>query len=352
MSNGTTLRYGDQGQLHVNIAGENTGTWFDFTQNKSGNLSDLVQYKQNFDLKTSTSYLQSFITPNPANDIDHIYLNHCKQKSIEQQPTNQHILLDKNSLNKEAINPEKKAKQIEENIDKYIEQKNILSLEEKELASQYLESKGISFDKSQINTWQDVRNQLRILRGSHSHYGTITRIETKILANNMLKNIKNGKTMPEFAQNVKTLLNDFVENYNNKFTSEEHKALIQALSNGNNEISKSIHQQILEHKIIYGTEVTEANIRTMSAIARVEAEASLIVQSEGQVSDLTKSIIRNKLQGRAEYLDTQEPKEEETFMTTKTTQQLAKIAFKAASNTHEKIQLILQQKQTMHMGMC
>ena len=61
LSNGKELRYGEDGKLAVRISGERSGTWYDFSQGKGGDMFSLVQHTKGSDFKEAAEYLRSSV---------------------------------------------------------------------------------------------------------------------------------------------------------------------------------------------------------------------------------------------------------------------------------------------------
>lgn len=58
LSNGSTLKYGNNGSLVVKIAGSKAGTWYDFSEGEGGDLFDLVMKEKNLDFKGAVDHLK------------------------------------------------------------------------------------------------------------------------------------------------------------------------------------------------------------------------------------------------------------------------------------------------------
>lgn len=61
LSNGKELRYGEHGKLAVRIGGEKSGTWYDFSESKGGDMFSLVQHTKSSDFKEAADYLRSSV---------------------------------------------------------------------------------------------------------------------------------------------------------------------------------------------------------------------------------------------------------------------------------------------------
>ncbi len=61
LSNGKELRYGEHGKLAVRISGEKSGTWYDFSESKGGDMFSLVQHTKGSDFKEAAEYLRSSV---------------------------------------------------------------------------------------------------------------------------------------------------------------------------------------------------------------------------------------------------------------------------------------------------
>ena len=59
LSNARELRYEEHGKLAVRISGEKSGTWYDFSKSKGGNMFSLVQDVRKMSFKDSADYLKS-----------------------------------------------------------------------------------------------------------------------------------------------------------------------------------------------------------------------------------------------------------------------------------------------------
>lgn len=58
LSDGRTLRFGENGKIAVRISGERMGTWYDFSSSTGGDIFALVQEKQACDFKAAAEYLR------------------------------------------------------------------------------------------------------------------------------------------------------------------------------------------------------------------------------------------------------------------------------------------------------
>jgi len=61
LSNGKTLRFGESGKIVVRINGERSGTWYDFSANKGGDIFSLVQEQRGCDFKEAAEYLKQVV---------------------------------------------------------------------------------------------------------------------------------------------------------------------------------------------------------------------------------------------------------------------------------------------------
>ena len=61
LSNGKELRYGEHGKLAVRISSEKSGTWYDFSESKGGDMFSLVQHTKGSDFKEAAEYLRSSV---------------------------------------------------------------------------------------------------------------------------------------------------------------------------------------------------------------------------------------------------------------------------------------------------
>ena len=68
LSNGRTLRFGEHGRVAVRISGERMGSWYDFAEEKGGDMFALVQDKQGCDFKGAADYLRRNVGMEPGNN--------------------------------------------------------------------------------------------------------------------------------------------------------------------------------------------------------------------------------------------------------------------------------------------
>jgi len=64
LSNGNTLRYGESGKLAITITGEKSGIWYNFAENKGGDMLGFIQEHKGVDFKEAVGFARGLI----AND--------------------------------------------------------------------------------------------------------------------------------------------------------------------------------------------------------------------------------------------------------------------------------------------
>lgn len=83
LSNRSTLRYGDNGKIALRISGEKSGSWYDFSKSKGGDLFDLVQDKQNCDFKGAASYLRDRFGISDTSHLRLVHDSEAKDKYVD-----------------------------------------------------------------------------------------------------------------------------------------------------------------------------------------------------------------------------------------------------------------------------
>ena len=61
LSSRRELRFGEHGKIAVKISGERSGTWYDFSAEKGGDMFDLVQERRKCDFRRAAEYLRSAV---------------------------------------------------------------------------------------------------------------------------------------------------------------------------------------------------------------------------------------------------------------------------------------------------
>lgn len=80
LSDGRTLRFGENGKLAVRISGERMGSWYDFASEKGGDMFTLVQDKQGLSFKQAADYLRQSVGIEAGNN-NHLQLVHDHRNS-------------------------------------------------------------------------------------------------------------------------------------------------------------------------------------------------------------------------------------------------------------------------------
>jgi Ti-type conjugative transfer relaxase TraA len=78
LSNRRDLRFGKSGKMVVRISGEKAGTWYDFSENKGGDLFALVEHKRGGNFKECAEYLRSLVGMSSSNTTN-LYLAHSHE---------------------------------------------------------------------------------------------------------------------------------------------------------------------------------------------------------------------------------------------------------------------------------
>lgn len=87
LSNGRTLRFGKSGKVAVRIQGSRAGHWYDFSEDKGGDLFKLVQKRQGVNFKGSVEYLKGAV-----GFRDTIAVNKHNLRLVETQQNNDKLL--------------------------------------------------------------------------------------------------------------------------------------------------------------------------------------------------------------------------------------------------------------------
>ena len=95
LSDGRSLRFGEHGKIAVRISGERTGSWYDFSAEKGGDMFALVQDKRGCDFKEAAEYLRGTVGMEATNHShlklvhDHenrdLLEKHIKAKKLEER---------------------------------------------------------------------------------------------------------------------------------------------------------------------------------------------------------------------------------------------------------------------------
>ncbi|MGV2433297.1 MAG UNVERIFIED_CONTAM: AAA family ATPase [Rickettsiaceae bacterium] len=99
LSNNKTLRFGESGKIAVRISGDRAGQWYDFAQDKGGDIFSLVSETIGGNFKSSAEHLRSMLGLKQSSNL------HLVEKHRNSNLTEKHI------REKEAIAKAEKAKQ-------------------------------------------------------------------------------------------------------------------------------------------------------------------------------------------------------------------------------------------------